>query len=300
MADNVNLTAGDGSIIAGADVIAGVAYPRAKVVWGPDGTVNDTDVASGKPLPVQLRSATGSAITPISPDVGSGTGGSATQRVLVDSSQLSVLGSAVSASSAPVVIASDQTAVAVKGSGTAGTANSGVVTVQGIASMTKLLVTPDSVALPANQSVNIAQIAGATTPVGSGVMATAPRVALATDSPGIVALGQTTASASVPVVMASDYVTALPVGYSFSHISTSTTTTVKSGAGVLHTLTVNNLGTVSSTTTVYNNTAASGTVIAIINTLAGQISYVYDIAFSTGLTIVTTGTVAPDITVSYR
>ena len=48
--------------------------------------------------------------------------------------------------------------VPVKGSGTAGTAASGVVTVQGIASMTKLLVTPDSVALPANQSVNAAQI----------------------------------------------------------------------------------------------------------------------------------------------
>jgi len=64
MADNANLTAGDGTIIAGADEIAGVKYPRTKVVWGPDGTVNDTDVASGKPLPVQLRTATGTA-TPL-------------------------------------------------------------------------------------------------------------------------------------------------------------------------------------------------------------------------------------------
>jgi hypothetical protein len=90
------------------------------------------------------------------------------------------------------------------------------------------------------------------------------------------------------------------VGHSFAHIATSTTTTVKSGAGILHTLTVNNLGTVASTTTIYDNTAGSGTVIAIINTLAGQTSYVYDVVFATGLTIVTTGTVAPDITVSYR
>lgn len=94
--------------------------------------------------------------------------------------------------------------------------------------------------------------------------------------------------------------TPLPPGYSFSHISTATTTTVKSGAGVIHTLTVNNLGTVASVTTVYDNTAGSGTAIAVINTLAGQESYVYDIAFATGLTLVTTGTVAPDITVSYR
>lgn len=89
-------------------------------------------------------------------------------------------------------------------------------------------------------------------------------------------------------------------GNSFAHISTATTTTVKSGAGVVHTVTINNLGTVASVTTVYDNTAGSGTVIAAINTLAGQTSYVYDVAFATGLTLVTTGTVAPDVTVSYR
>lgn len=92
----------------------------------------------------------------------------------------------------------------------------------------------------------------------------------------------------------------LAAGNSFSHIATATTTTVKSGAGVLHSITINALGTVASTTTVYNNTAGSGAVIAIINTLAGQESYIYDVAFSIGLTLVTTGTVAPDITVSYR
>jgi hypothetical protein len=62
MADNVNLTAGDGTIVAGTDTIGGVAYPRAKVVWGPDGTVTDADVASGAALPVQLRSTTGVAV----------------------------------------------------------------------------------------------------------------------------------------------------------------------------------------------------------------------------------------------
>lgn len=103
MADNVNLTAGDGTIVAGADVIGGVAYPRAKLVWGPDNTVNDADVASGKPLPVQLRTATGTAAT-----FGAGASDSGTVRVTVDSGQLSALGSAVSASSQPVVIASDQ------------------------------------------------------------------------------------------------------------------------------------------------------------------------------------------------
>lgn len=57
------------------------------------------------------------------------------------------------------------------GTGAAGTAATGVMTVQGIAGMTKLLVTPDSVALPANQSVNMAQIGGTNT-VSGGVAGT--------------------------------------------------------------------------------------------------------------------------------
>lgn len=152
-------------------------------------------------------------------------------------------------------------------------------------------------------------------------------VSVSPNSAGIVTLGQTTKSASLPVAIASDQFgqatksaslpvviasdqlggttpsNSLPVvqaGFTYAHISTAATTVVKSGAGVVHTITVNNLGTVASTTTVYDNTAGSGTVIAIINTLAGQTSYIYDVAFATGLTLVTTGTVAPDITVSYR
>lgn len=89
-------------------------------------------------------------------------------------------------------------------------------------------------------------------------------------------------------------------GNSLCHIATAATTTCKTGAGMIHTLTVNSLGTVASLTKIYDNTAGSGTVVASINTLAGQTTYLYDISFSTGLTVVTTGTVAPDITVSYR
>lgn len=66
-----------------------------------------------------------------------------------------------------VVIATDQPALTnpqpVIGSGTAGSAATGVVTVQGIASMTKLLVTPD-----ANSAINVSQVAGGTA-INSGV-----------------------------------------------------------------------------------------------------------------------------------
>lgn len=56
--------------------------------------------------------------------------------------------------------------------GTAGTADTQVRTVQGIAGMTKLLVTPDSVALPANQSVNVSQMNGVAVTMGAGATGT--------------------------------------------------------------------------------------------------------------------------------
>jgi hypothetical protein len=50
----------------------------------------------------------------------------------------------------------------------------------------KLLVTPDSVALPANQSTNVAQVAGTTTDTNSGVKSAGTlRVVLATDQPAL-------------------------------------------------------------------------------------------------------------------
>jgi hypothetical protein len=65
------------------------------------------------------------------------------------------------------------------GSGAAGTAASGVVTVQGITSMTPLLVTP-----AANSAVNVAQLAGTTTDTNSGTKSAGTlRVVLATDQP---------------------------------------------------------------------------------------------------------------------
>lgn len=71
---------------------------------------------------------------------------------------------------------------AVVGTGTAGTPAGNILTVQGVASMTKLLVTPDSVALPANQSVNVAQMGGVATSMNTGVRDTGTqRVTVATN-----------------------------------------------------------------------------------------------------------------------
>ncbi len=48
--DNVVADAGSGGSTFGTDEIGGVHYPRSKVVWGADGSVNDTSAAA--PLPV--------------------------------------------------------------------------------------------------------------------------------------------------------------------------------------------------------------------------------------------------------
>ncbi|TPL40705.1 hypothetical protein [Mesorhizobium sp. B2-4-6] len=60
MSDNIDVTPGTGKTIAADDIGGGVLVQRVKTTWGPDGTANDADVASGKALPVQLRSSAGS------------------------------------------------------------------------------------------------------------------------------------------------------------------------------------------------------------------------------------------------
>lgn len=85
----------------------------------------------------------------------------------------------------------------------------------------------------------------------------------------------------------------------FTNITTATTTTVKSGSGTLVRLVVNK-ATTTGTITIYDNTAGSGTKIGTITFGAALLSDPpivadYGCRFSTGLTIVTTGT--NDITV---
>lgn len=88
--------------------------------------------------------------------------------------------------------------------------------------------------------------------------------------------------------------------FSYSHISTSATTVIKASAGFIHAISVNTKGTVASTITVYDNTAGSGTVVGVIDSLNLSGAFVLDVSLLTGITIVTTGTVAPDLTVSWR
>lgn len=89
-------------------------------------------------------------------------------------------------------------------------------------------------------------------------------------------------------------------GHKKTVITTATTTLVKSGKGKLHLVTVNSKGTVASAITIYDALTATGTPYAIIDSLNLSGTFQYDINFDTGLCIVTTGTVAPNVTVSYQ
>jgi hypothetical protein len=95
MVDNINVTPGTGATVA-ADLVtidgASALVQRVKPVFGAPGSGADADI-------------------------GAGTGGSATQRVIVDSSQFSALGQTTMALSAPVVMASNQSAIPVNATG---------------------------------------------------------------------------------------------------------------------------------------------------------------------------------------
>lgn len=89
--------------------------------------------------------------------------------------------------------------------------------------------------------------------------------------------------------------------FSQSHITSNATTAALTGAGVLHTFCINKVGSSSNVATVYDSLSAAGTVIAVIDTTgAGNGCYQYDVALSTGLTVVTATGTAGDYTVTYR
>lgn len=84
--------------------------------------------------------------------------------------------------------------------------------------------------------------------------------------------------------------------FSYANITTATTTTVKSGAGFVHAITVNT--TAAGAITIYDNTAGSGTKIGTLKASVAEQTFILNVTFGTGLTIVTAA--ASDITVSWR
>lgn len=79
-------------------------------------------------------------------------------------------------------------------------------------------------------------------------------------------------------------------------ISTATTTVVKTGKGILYRIIIGT--TAAGAITIYDNTAASGTVVAVLKASIGEGSYAFGTIFQNGLTVVTAA--ESDITVVYE
>ena len=87
--------------------------------------------------------------------------------------------------------------------------------------------------------------------------------------------------------------------YNYTHLNANGTTTVKSGSGTLHTLTINVKGASGNTITLYDNTTGSGTVIAVVDPTQNLVTLDFDVTFLTGLTVVLATGTAADITLSW-
>ena len=206
------------------------------------------------------------------------------------------LGQTTKAASLSVALASDQV-------GSAGTAASNVLTVQGIASMTPVQV---SQATAANLNATVAQGAGSGaaatfwyTRVTDGTntlptMDTAARSGYQRITDGTntatVKAASTAPKASDTALVATLSPNSRPCGgSSFSWFSTATGSTIKSGAGVVRRIVIGS--NVAGTVTLYDNTTNSGTVICSVTSTTSTPCNTAELnaAFSTGLHCVTTG-----------
>lgn len=84
----------------------------------------------------------------------------------------------------------------------------------------------------------------------------------------------------------------------FRYFNATGTTTIRNGPGRLARVILSSLGT-SATMTIYDNTAGSGTIIGVINLASTVGTFEFNVAFTTGLTVVIAGTAAGSSTVVY-
>lgn len=183
------------------------------------------------------------------------------------------------------------------GASTAANQTTGNSSLSSIDTKTPALVTGR---VPVDGSAVTQPISAASLPLPAGA---ATQATLSSIDAKFSALGQKTMSASVPVVLASNHsdIVTKKSASSYAHLNSTGTTTIKSGAGILRRVVINKKGSASNTFTIYDNTSGSGTVIAAIDTVNGVSGYFeYNVAFSTGLTVVDATGTSADITVIYE
>lgn len=142
MADNFAFTPGTGATGA-ADDIGGVLWPRVKVTWGPDGTANDTDVATGKPMPVQSRVSDGTAYT-----FGAGAVAGGSQRVTLGSDDPAVAALQSFQGTEYETVAASQTAQALGATGGTGDLITGILVIPATTSPGLVTLLDNAISIP--------------------------------------------------------------------------------------------------------------------------------------------------------
>ena len=204
MADNYTTNAGSGGDTFAADDIAGVKFPRVKLIVGADGA-NDGDVASGNPLPISAASLplpSGAATAAKQPALGTAGTASAdviTVQGIASMTALKVDGSAVTQPvSGTVSITANSSVNVNQVGGTSVATGNGAVS----AGVQRVTIASDSTgqvtlaagsatigALTANQTVDLNRIGGNAVSAGNGASGTGVlRVTIANDSTGVVGL----------------------------------------------------------------------------------------------------------------
>lgn len=175
---------------------------------------------------VNIAQMNGTTVT-----MNAGTGGVGTQRVYLATDQPALTNKLLVTPDSVALPANQSVNVSQMNSTTvtmgAGTSNVGVqrviIATDQPAFTNKLLVTPDSVALPANQSVNVAQMNGTTVSMGAGVTGVGTqRAILASDSSAIANWGQGATGTTVPTgaqYIGLNAVTALPTAVATGQMS---------------------------------------------------------------------------------
>jgi hypothetical protein len=87
--------------------------------------------------------------------------------------------------------------------------------------------------------------------------------------------------------------------YNGTCLEANATTVIRTGRGVLHGITINTKGASSNVITVYDGLSAGGTLLATIDSTVDPTIFLYDITFTTGLTIVIATGTAAKVTVSW-
>lgn len=222
------------------------------------------------------------------------TGASTSALQTTGNSSLSSIDSKITAVNTGAVVVSSS--VLPTGASTAANQTTGNSSLSSIDGKTPALVTGR---VPVDGSAVTQPISAASLPLPAGA---ATQATLSSIDAKFSELGQNTMSASTPVVLSSNHsdISVKNKSSSFSNITTTGTTTIKSGAGIFRRLVINTKGVSSNTFTIYDNTAGSGTVIATVDTVNSTGSLEYGLAFSTGLTIVSASGTSANATVIYE